>query len=213
MLIGRAYLWGLAANGTAGVENVLDILRGGIDATMRGIGVGSIHDLSPEHVIVPDGFSPPAIGLIRSIEACTVHVSWTRSQRSPLGIDVIDPEHDGAEAFVLAIVGPAVVFDVGPDDHRVVGVHESVVASGQREVARVVETLPHRVERGRPVAHATVGAHDREVGVEHGFETGEVVGGDRAEEVRLEELVELVDFGHPCIRHGANLAEPVLLLA
>ena len=49
------------ANGTAGVENVLDVLRGGIDATMRGIGVGSIHDLSPEHVIVPDGFSPPAI--------------------------------------------------------------------------------------------------------------------------------------------------------
>ena len=34
------YLWGLAANGTAGVENVLDVIRGGIDATMRGIGVG-----------------------------------------------------------------------------------------------------------------------------------------------------------------------------
>ncbi len=27
VLIGRAYLWGLAANGQAGVENVLDILR------------------------------------------------------------------------------------------------------------------------------------------------------------------------------------------
>ena len=26
VLIGRAYLWGLAANGTAGVENVLDII-------------------------------------------------------------------------------------------------------------------------------------------------------------------------------------------
>ena len=39
VLIGRAYPWGLAANGTAGVENV-DVIRGGIDATMRSIGVG-----------------------------------------------------------------------------------------------------------------------------------------------------------------------------
>ena len=45
----------------AGVENVLDVIRGGIDATMRGIGVGSITDLGPEYVIVPDGFSPPRI--------------------------------------------------------------------------------------------------------------------------------------------------------
>ena len=29
VMIGRGYLWGLAANGQAGVENVLDILRGG----------------------------------------------------------------------------------------------------------------------------------------------------------------------------------------
>jgi heme/flavin dehydrogenase (mycofactocin system) len=33
VLIGRAYLWGLAANGQAGVENVLDVLRMGIDST------------------------------------------------------------------------------------------------------------------------------------------------------------------------------------
>ena len=32
VMIGRAYLWGLAANGQAGVENVLDILRSGIDS-------------------------------------------------------------------------------------------------------------------------------------------------------------------------------------
>ena len=61
VLIGRAYLWGLAANGTAGVENVLDIIRNGIDSTMRGIGVASIDDLNPEHIIVPDGFSPPTL--------------------------------------------------------------------------------------------------------------------------------------------------------
>lgn len=59
VMIGRAYLWGLAANGQAGVENVLDILRGGMDATMRGIGVDSIDDLTPADIVVPDGFSPP----------------------------------------------------------------------------------------------------------------------------------------------------------
>jgi isopentenyl diphosphate isomerase/L-lactate dehydrogenase-like FMN-dependent dehydrogenase len=31
VMIGRAYLWGLAANGQPGVENVLDIFRSGID--------------------------------------------------------------------------------------------------------------------------------------------------------------------------------------
>ena len=36
VMIGRAYLWGLAANGQAGVENVLDLLRAGIDSTMLG---------------------------------------------------------------------------------------------------------------------------------------------------------------------------------
>ena len=36
VMIGRAYLWGLAANGQAGVENVLDILRSGIDSALLG---------------------------------------------------------------------------------------------------------------------------------------------------------------------------------
>src|SRR5688500_2120791 len=45
VMIGRAYLWGLAANGQAGVENVLDILRGGIDSALLGMGHYHIHDL------------------------------------------------------------------------------------------------------------------------------------------------------------------------
>jgi heme/flavin dehydrogenase (mycofactocin system) len=57
VLIGRAYLWGLAANGQAGVENVLDILRGGIDATMRGLGKNSLSELSAEDLVIPPGFS------------------------------------------------------------------------------------------------------------------------------------------------------------
>ena len=57
VLIGRAYLWGLAANGQAGVENVLDILRGGIDSALLGTGHSSIHDLTRDDVLVPDGFT------------------------------------------------------------------------------------------------------------------------------------------------------------
>ena len=56
VMIGRAYLWGLAANGQAGVENVLDLLRSGIDATMTGIGKGSIADLTRDDVVAPEGF-------------------------------------------------------------------------------------------------------------------------------------------------------------
>jgi isopentenyl diphosphate isomerase/L-lactate dehydrogenase-like FMN-dependent dehydrogenase len=55
-MIGRAYLWGLAANGQAGVENVLDILHGGIDSALRGLGKASIHDLGREDIIIPPGF-------------------------------------------------------------------------------------------------------------------------------------------------------------
>ncbi len=58
VMIGRAYLWGLAANGQAGVENVLDILRNGIDSTLLGLGKAGIDELSPDDVILPPGFSP-----------------------------------------------------------------------------------------------------------------------------------------------------------
>jgi L-lactate dehydrogenase (cytochrome)/glycolate oxidase len=56
VMIGRAYLWGLAANGQAGVENVLDILRGGLDSAVLGLGHSSIKDLSRDDVVIPDGF-------------------------------------------------------------------------------------------------------------------------------------------------------------
>jgi heme/flavin dehydrogenase (mycofactocin system) len=57
VMIGRAYLWGLAANGSAGVQNVFDVLRGGIDSTLLALGHTSIHDLSPDDIIVPAEFS------------------------------------------------------------------------------------------------------------------------------------------------------------
>ncbi|MFC9832416.1 pre-mycofactocin synthase MftD [Rhodococcus sp. NPDC127530] len=57
VMIGRAYLWGLSANGQAGVENVLDVLRGGIDSALLGLGHSSIHDLTPSDVVIPPGFA------------------------------------------------------------------------------------------------------------------------------------------------------------
>jgi len=56
VMIGRAYLWGLAANGQAGVENVLDILRSGIDSALLGLGKGHVNELTRDDVVAPDGF-------------------------------------------------------------------------------------------------------------------------------------------------------------
>jgi len=59
VLIGRAYLWGLAANGQAGVENVLDILRSGIDSTLLALGRPGIAELTRDDVVIPPGFTRP----------------------------------------------------------------------------------------------------------------------------------------------------------
>jgi isopentenyl diphosphate isomerase/L-lactate dehydrogenase-like FMN-dependent dehydrogenase len=56
VMIGRAYLWGLAANGQAGVENVLDLLRDGLGSALIGLGHPSIEDLTRADLVVPPGF-------------------------------------------------------------------------------------------------------------------------------------------------------------
>lgn len=56
VMLGRAYLWGLASGGQAGVENVLDIFRSGMDSALLGLGHSSVHDLSPADLVVPKGF-------------------------------------------------------------------------------------------------------------------------------------------------------------
>jgi len=56
VMIGRAYLWGLAAAGQAGVENVLDILRGGIDSALLALGHSSVGELGPGDLVIPPGF-------------------------------------------------------------------------------------------------------------------------------------------------------------
>jgi isopentenyl diphosphate isomerase/L-lactate dehydrogenase-like FMN-dependent dehydrogenase len=57
VMIGRASLWGLAANGQTGVENVLDIFHGGIDAALLSLGHETVATLSPADVHVPIGFT------------------------------------------------------------------------------------------------------------------------------------------------------------
>lgn len=56
VMIGRPYLWGMAANGERGVHNVLEILRQDIDSTLYGLGRSDIHDVHQGDVLIPDGF-------------------------------------------------------------------------------------------------------------------------------------------------------------
>jgi L-lactate dehydrogenase (cytochrome) len=63
VLIGRAYLWGLAAAGEAGVYQVLQILRAGIDETLIGLGRESVHDVIADDIVVPSDFSARALPL------------------------------------------------------------------------------------------------------------------------------------------------------
>ncbi|MDD9205174.1 alpha-hydroxy-acid oxidizing protein, partial [Georgenia sp. 10Sc9-8] len=57
VLVGRAYLWGMAANGQAGVENVLDILRSGLDSGLMGLKKSSVHELSRDDLVIPPQFA------------------------------------------------------------------------------------------------------------------------------------------------------------
>ena len=50
-IIGRAYLYGLMAGGRAGVDRAIEILSEEIVRTMKLLGVSSIEELEPRHVI------------------------------------------------------------------------------------------------------------------------------------------------------------------
>ena len=66
LLVGRAWLFGLAAGGEEGVRQVLEILRAGIDETLIGLGHGSIHDLSRDDLVIPDTFAVDAKSMPRA---------------------------------------------------------------------------------------------------------------------------------------------------
>lgn len=56
VMIGRASLWGFGANGQTGVENVIDLLRMGLDSAVLGLGHSSISQLSRDDFLIPAGF-------------------------------------------------------------------------------------------------------------------------------------------------------------
>lgn len=68
VMIGRAYLWGLAANGQTGVENVLDLMRMGLDSAVLGLGHASASELSPADLWIPPNFTR-TLGVPESAEA------------------------------------------------------------------------------------------------------------------------------------------------
>ena len=81
VMIGRGSLWALAVGGQPAVENALDVLRGGIDSALLGLGKRSLADLSPTDIIVPQRFSDavapaasetgqePANGAVEEVQA------------------------------------------------------------------------------------------------------------------------------------------------
>lgn len=104
VMIGRAYLWGLAANGQAGVENVFDILRGGLDSAVLGLGHSSITELNPADLYIPDDFAREA----GADAALPTHASPERSRRTevsrpreqePSGTSGDDPAPEGEVAL------------------------------------------------------------------------------------------------------------------
>jgi (S)-mandelate dehydrogenase len=51
VLLGRAVLYGLAANGAAGAQRVIDIVKDEIDRTLAMLGCASVAELGPQHVV------------------------------------------------------------------------------------------------------------------------------------------------------------------
>jgi L-lactate dehydrogenase (cytochrome) len=51
-MVGRAYLYGLMAGGREGVDRMIEILTGQIERTMRLLGVTTLDELTPDHVVV-----------------------------------------------------------------------------------------------------------------------------------------------------------------
>jgi L-lactate dehydrogenase (cytochrome) len=57
-LVGRAYLYGLMAGGRRGVDRSIEILRTQLERTMRLLGVASLDELEPAHVLQLRRLSP-----------------------------------------------------------------------------------------------------------------------------------------------------------
>ena len=61
VLCGRAYAYGLAAAGEAGVQRAIEILKADLERTLRLLGCPSIAALNTSYVNVPDCWIPPGV--------------------------------------------------------------------------------------------------------------------------------------------------------
>lgn len=77
VMIGRAYLCGLGANGQTVVENVLDLLRMGLDSAVLGLGHSSISQLSRDDFLILRGLKRGSAG-----RALQFRIRRTRRTRS-----------------------------------------------------------------------------------------------------------------------------------
>jgi L-lactate dehydrogenase (cytochrome) len=61
VLIGRAYAYGLAAAGEAGVARAIQILKADVERTLRLLGCSSVHQLDASYIeFRPEWQAPPA---------------------------------------------------------------------------------------------------------------------------------------------------------
>ncbi len=58
VMVGRPYIWALAAGGEQGVSQILEVYRQGIAGTLTLLGCPSVQDLNPSHLRLPPGFAP-----------------------------------------------------------------------------------------------------------------------------------------------------------
>lgn len=56
VLVGRLWIFGLAAGGQQGVQDLLEMVRDGLHWSLVGLGHRSFKDLSPDDIVAPDGF-------------------------------------------------------------------------------------------------------------------------------------------------------------
>ena len=79
VMIGRAYLWGLAAAGQPGVENVLDILRAGIESALLVTRPGEHNRADPRRPDHPARVHPPP----RRRRRAGCQLSWMTTPQRP----------------------------------------------------------------------------------------------------------------------------------
>ena len=103
VMIGRAYLWGLAANGQAGVENVLDILRGGIDSALLGMRASIDRPAQPGDLLVSRRV-PPHPGRRHPVAPVAARRARARSDGAHGAGDLAWPGWPARAASTLLVV-------------------------------------------------------------------------------------------------------------